>query len=76
MSDLANKLETIIDRASVEAVLLALAEVCEAKSGHVAENWQDEALSRRWDAAYTAVSAAAHKCANLDYEMISASPSR
>ncbi len=45
------ELETIIDSASLSAVLEALRDICYAKSQHVEENWQDKALARQWECA-------------------------
>jgi hypothetical protein len=41
-------LEHLIDNNGIDRMLAALAEICEAKSAHVAENWQDRALAKRW----------------------------
>jgi hypothetical protein len=44
-------LENIIDRSSVREVLNAIGVICQEKAAHIAENWQDEALSMKWDRA-------------------------
>jgi len=41
----------LVDGSTLDAVLGALAEVCWAKGIHVAEAWQDKALSKAWDKA-------------------------
>jgi hypothetical protein len=41
-------LEGLIDRATLTVVLKALVEICQGKADHVATNWQDESLSRKW----------------------------
>ena len=41
-------LEALVDCTSVRAVLECLAECCEAKSSHLATNWQDEDAAKLW----------------------------
>jgi hypothetical protein len=48
-----NDLEHLIDQHSLSAVLDAIQEICFDKAVHVAENWQDTALAKKWN-----------KCAN------------
>jgi hypothetical protein len=43
-------LEDMIDKHSVQQVLFAIADICEAKAGHIAENWQDDASAKAWTA--------------------------
>lgn len=42
------QLERLVDAEGLADVLSLLAEICEEKSAHVQENWQDEALARLW----------------------------
>jgi uncharacterized protein with HEPN domain len=44
----AETLEAIIDASSLQAVVMALSEICGEKSEHVLTNWQDKALAREW----------------------------
>lgn len=44
-------LEAIIDRSSVREVIHAIGVICQEKSAHIAENWQDERLAMVWDRA-------------------------
>jgi hypothetical protein len=41
-------IEGIMDKYSYVALLRCISEICSAKSTHVAENWQDTALAKRW----------------------------
>jgi hypothetical protein len=41
-------LEVLIDKRGISSVLMALSEICGAKAVHIAENWQDTALAKRW----------------------------
>ena len=41
-------LEKIVDRHSMRDVLIALGAIAFGKSSHVAENWQDNVLARKW----------------------------
>lgn len=41
-------LEQLIDRASLQEVLSALADVCHEKAEHLRCNWQDESTARTW----------------------------
>jgi hypothetical protein len=40
--------ERLIDLRGIESVLVALSEICGAKAEHIAVNWQDTALAKRW----------------------------
>jgi hypothetical protein len=44
-------LEGFIDTFGLQIVLNGLACICSGKADHIAENWQDQALSRAWDKA-------------------------
>jgi hypothetical protein len=41
-------LEHLMDVCGVDAVLMALSEICGEKAVHIAENWQDASLAKRW----------------------------
>jgi hypothetical protein len=42
------ELETLIDRTSLQSVLMALSEICCEKAEHVETAWQDKHLARAW----------------------------
>jgi hypothetical protein len=42
------ELEKLIDQRGIANVLMALSELCGAKAEHVASNWQDTILAKRW----------------------------
>ena len=42
-------LENLVDGSCIHDVLNELAQICGAKSMHIAENWQDVALAKRWN---------------------------
>lgn len=52
VSDLDNDeriaLENLIDRRGISSVLMTLSTICGAKAEHIAVNWQDTALAKRW----------------------------
>jgi hypothetical protein len=48
-------LEELIDRAGLDHILAALADICHGKAAHVRSNWQDSALAKAWDRAALAV---------------------
>jgi hypothetical protein len=39
-------LESLIDRTSLQEVLMGLSEICSEKADHVETNWQDKPLAR------------------------------
>lgn len=41
-------LESLIDARGIEDVLIAISEICDAKSDHIQVNWQDATLALRW----------------------------
>jgi hypothetical protein len=45
---LERELEAIIDSRGIHAVLVAIGRVCANKSEHIAVNWQDASLAKRW----------------------------
>jgi hypothetical protein len=42
------QLEAIMDRTSLKAVLVAIAEICAEKAAHIRENWQDRVTAQPW----------------------------
>src|SRR5262249_30049235 len=42
-----DNLEDLIDRRGIEDVLIAISEICDAKSEHIQVNWQDATLALR-----------------------------
>lgn len=52
---LEEELETLIDKHGVGHMLHVIERICSLKSDHIAENWQDNELSREWDAAATKI---------------------
>jgi hypothetical protein len=44
-------LEGFVDAFGLATVVDALACICSGKADHIAENWQDQVLSRAWDKA-------------------------
>jgi hypothetical protein len=42
------RIESYIDAAGIDAVLMAISEICGLKSEHIAHHWQDVALAKRW----------------------------
>jgi hypothetical protein len=61
----AHDLETLIDRRGVEQVLQQISEICGAKAEHIASNWQDAGLARRWATVEGAVGIASTKATGL-----------
>jgi hypothetical protein len=43
-----DELERLIDQRGIADVLMALSEICGAKAEHIAVNWQDAHLAKRW----------------------------
>jgi hypothetical protein len=48
--------ERLIDSAGLAAVLSALSDICGQKAEHVATNWQDTTLAKRWEGMASAIS--------------------
>jgi hypothetical protein len=48
VSDYQDQLEELIDRYGIADVLHCLMRICDAKAEHVASNWQDASLAKRW----------------------------
>lgn len=47
-TELNDALEALIDKHGLTQVLVAIAEVCDAKAEHLAVNWQDADSARYW----------------------------
>jgi hypothetical protein len=58
-------LERLVDRRGIEQVLQQISELCGAKAEHIASNWQDAALARRWCTVEGAVGVASTKATGL-----------
>jgi hypothetical protein len=58
-------LERLIDKVGIEAVLMAVSEICGEKAEHIRATWQDNALGRRWDVLCGAVGVTVHKALGL-----------
>jgi hypothetical protein len=58
-------LEALIDRTSLQGVLMTLSEICGEKAEHVEDNWQDRALARHWRTAEGAIGCIVSKAVNL-----------
>jgi hypothetical protein len=58
-------LEVLIDAAGVEAVVQGLSEICGLKADHIAHNWQDAALAKRWATMEGALGVASTKARGL-----------
>ena len=41
-------LEALIDSRGIDQVLMAISEICGDKAEHIATNWQDAVLAKRW----------------------------
>jgi hypothetical protein len=41
-------IERIIDRHGIAWMLMTISEICGEKAKHIAENWQDASLAKRW----------------------------
>lgn len=58
-------LELLIDKLGVPRLLAAIADVCAAKSAHVAVNWQDKQLAMQWAAICRKLAKVAHETPRL-----------
>jgi hypothetical protein len=58
-------LERLIDRRGIEQVLQQISELCGAKAEHIAHNWQDTALAKRWATMEGALGVASTKATGL-----------
>jgi hypothetical protein len=41
-------IEGLIDRYGIDQILEITSEICGEKAQHIAENWQDTSLAKRW----------------------------
>ena len=60
-----NDLEVLIDKRGIEDVLMALHEICDHKSEHVREMWQDYPLAKRWATVAGAIGVTVTKATGL-----------
>ena len=44
----ATSLEALVDKYGIESIVCGLAGICSAKAEHIATNWQDASLAKRW----------------------------
>ena len=58
-------LENLIDRRGIQMVLQQISEICGLKAEHIAHDWQDALLSRRWATVEGAVGVASTKAGGL-----------
>ena len=59
------KLEALIDHYGIAQLLIAISEICGEKAEHIAVNWQDTKLAKRWATLEGAVGCAVPKAAGL-----------
>jgi hypothetical protein len=50
-------LERLIDKTGLQAVLMALSEICGEKAGHIESMWQDRVTARVWSTLEGAIGA-------------------
>lgn len=58
-------LEGLIDRRGIQMVLQQISEIYEAKADHIAHNWQDTILAKRWATLEGALGVASTKATGL-----------
>ena len=58
-------LERIIDKFGIQLVLETISEICGAKAEHIANNWQDTSLAKRWATMEGAIGVASTKAGGL-----------
>jgi len=51
LKDQQDKLEEIIDVVGISQTLMLIRDICDLKSIHLEENWQDYTSSKRWEKA-------------------------
>lgn len=44
-----DQLEGLIDKTSLEHIVILLTNICHEKADHVRTNWQDERLAKSWE---------------------------
>lgn len=59
-------LEPLVDKHGLLHVLTALEIMCQEKSAHIEETWQDRGLMKQWNKAGTVCGEAARKVEKLD----------
>lgn len=47
--------EAFIDKHGIGEVLATIEDICHFKAEHIAENWQDVALAKRWSTVASAI---------------------
>lgn len=57
--------EALIDGCGIDAVLMAISDICGQKAVHIAENWQDVTLAKRWATLEGAVGVIVPKASGL-----------
>lgn len=60
-----DELEALIDRRGIEAVLQQISDLCGLKADHIASNWQDCTLAKRWATVAGAVGVASTRATGL-----------
>jgi hypothetical protein len=58
-------LENLIDKRGIQMVLQQISEICGFKAEHIASNWQDTLLAKRWATVEGAVGVASTKAEGL-----------
>jgi hypothetical protein len=58
-------LEGLVDLCGIDSVLMALSEICGAKSEHINHNWQDYSLAKRWATLEGAIGVTVSKAVGL-----------
>ena len=58
-------LEGLTDRRGIQMVLQQIGEICGAKSDHIAHNWQDTILAKRWATLEEALGVASTKATGM-----------
>jgi hypothetical protein len=58
-------IERLIDKVGICIFLQTIAYICDQKSEHIAVNWQDASLAKRWDKVADKINIAAENAFNL-----------
>jgi hypothetical protein len=59
------QVENLVDRRGIEQLLQQLSEICGLKAEHIASNWQDTLLAKRWATLEGALGVASTKATGL-----------
>ena len=59
------QLERLIDKVSLQSVLMALSEICDLKSEHLAVRWGDKVMARRWATICSRIGCLVTKCEGM-----------